>query len=789
LNPIFGPLRSLVFATLLAAAAPAMACNFWQVVTFSDGVKGCLTDYALSKAPALVGTIAESVPKVGSYVVAMPVKGASCPAVSGMASYSLANGEAIKNMPPLAERTKLAVRQCDAAVRGAKGDMTQCECQAVVADGTSPLRERDFATLSSGGSIDTRVLTATRTVDESKLTCNFWQVVTFSDGVKGCLTDYAVSKAPALVGTIAESVPKGGAYVVAMPVKGAFCPAVSGMTAYSSVSGQGKENMPPLAERTKLAVRQCDAAVRDAKGDMTQCECQAVVADGTSPLRERDFATLSSGGSIDATVLTATRTADESKLTCSFWQVVTFSDGAKGCLTDYGVSKVSGVAGNIGDSIPKSGGFVVAMPLNAASCPAVAGMVAHPALSITGPWSPTISVRVKDAIGRCEAAVRDANGNPSQCSCEAVVVDGLSPLSKGAFETLASRGTANVAIGASKPIAEQRRPTPVVPAAPQVTKEPLKRVGEPLIAVTATRPTSDRPVVSSPVANTSVAVARMDAPEIPNDAATARLQTELAELRVRLDAIMKRQESAVAAQATGSLPKAPHLTSRALVIGNSGYVSFPGLPNPRNDARSIAAKLRSFNIDVDLVVDADRDTLIKALNDYSARAGSTDVNILFYAGHGVQVDGVNYLVPTNMRADGTSAGYIKLAGIALNAALEYLPAKTRLVFLDACRDNPVSRGLMATRGAGAIGLAPVAAPGGTLIAYSTKDGATAEDGVGANSPYTAALLQHLDAAQDISLVLRQVRQTVMRSTSNRQEPWEYGSLVGEQLVLSQMSKN
>ena len=188
------------------------------------------------------------------------------------------------------------------------------------------------------------------------------------------------------------------------------------------------------------------------------------------------------------------------------------------------------------------------------------------------------------------------------------------------------------------------------------------------------------------------------------------------------------------------------------------------------------------------MLDADRDALAKALNDYQTRAAGSDVNILFYAGHGVQVDGVNYLVPTNMRADGISAGYIKLTGISLNAALDYLPAKTRLVFLDACRDNPVSRSLAGSRGGGS-GLAPVAVTNsGTLIAYATKDGATAEDGQGKHSPYTAALLEHLNRPQDIAVVLRHVRQSVMKATSNRQEPWEYGSLVGDQLVLAKLAK-
>jgi hypothetical protein len=473
---------------------------------------------------------------------------------------------------------------------------------------------------------------------------------------------------------------------------------------------------------------------------------------------------------------------------CNFWQIVAFSDGAQGCLTDYPVSKAAGPVGNVGESVPRMGVFVIAMPINTASCPAVVGMVAHPGvLTITQGLAP-VGDRASDAIRRCEIAVRDAKGNTSQCACQAVVLDGTSPLSKSAFETLARGGTAPQPAVASKPtIDPPQRPASSVAAPAPVVAEVLKRASEPVAIATTAPPPVNRPTAPAQ----ADAPPKVPPPTValtnPDAAATAHLQGQLADLRVKLEALMKERVPTATAQAREA-PKVPHLTARALVIGNSGYTSFPALPNPRNDARDIAEKLRSFNIDVDLVVDADRDTLIRALNDYSARAVGRDVNILFYAGHGVQVDGVNYLVPTNMRGEATSAGYIKLAGIALNAALEYLPAKTRLVFLDACRDNPVSRGLVATRGGAAVGLAPVAAPGGTLIAYSTKDGATAEDGFGANSPYSAALLQHLDSAQDISLVLRQVRQTVMRTTSNRQEPWEYGSLVGEQLVLSQMSK-
>jgi uncharacterized caspase-like protein len=244
------------------------------------------------------------------------------------------------------------------------------------------------------------------------------------------------------------------------------------------------------------------------------------------------------------------------------------------------------------------------------------------------------------------------------------------------------------------------------------------------------------------------------------------------------------------AQAENSRPTfvSPKLTSIALVIGNSNYSSFAKLPNPRNDARAIAQKLRSFGIETELVLDADRGALVNALNSYQMKAHGRDVNIFFYAGHGLQINGVNYLIPTDMRADGLSFGYVKLNGVSVNDAMDYLPSKTRLVFLDACRDNPAARSLMASRGIGIVGLAPIDAPSGTLVSYATKEGTTAEDGNGQNSPFTTALLENLDANQDIGIVLRKVRRRVLELTSGQQEPWEYGSLTGDQLVISTMSR-
>lgn len=438
---------------------------------------------------------------------------------------------------------------------------------------------------------------------------------------------------------------------------------------------------------------------------------------------------------------------------CDFWLSVGFGAGPKRCLTDFAVGKA--VSPEIGrsviEAVPRVGAYVVAAPLSETpmACPAVVGMWRYDTSNgTTATALPPLDRRVSEAVARCESAMRGQGA--AGCKCQPVLVDGSTHLSEAAFASLGS--------GAQVATAPLPAPAPA-PARPALAE-------------------ARTPAPAAVPAPTTQAAR-------PADTSNAQLQAELAEMRSKLAALERGRAASPPQRAQAAVPR---VTARALVIGNGTYTSFGRLPNPKNDATAMAAKLRSFGIEVDLVVDADRDTLIRALSSYSSKAAGSDVNILFYAGHGVQVDGVNYIIPTNMRADNITAGYVKLSGIALNATLDYLPARTRLVFLDACRDNPVSRSLGGTRSGGATGLAPVAAASGTMIAYATRDGATAEDGAGAHSPYTAALLAHLDAPQDISLVLRQVRQTVMRSTSGRQEPWEYGSLVGDQLVLSQMAR-
>jgi len=222
----------------------------------------------------------------------------------------------------------------------------------------------------------------------------------------------------------------------------------------------------------------------------------------------------------------------------------------------------------------------------------------------------------------------------------------------------------------------------------------------------------------------------------------------------------------------------------AIVIGNSKY-SFGPLENPKNDANAIAKKLRDFGYDVEVIFDASRNQIVEALSASLSRAEKADVNLLYYAGHGVQINGVNYLVPTDVSLTNTET--LQFSAVKISEIIDnFMPAKTRLVFLDACRDNPLARSLRRSRNAAGSGLAAMDVASGTLISYATKDGSVALDNAGTsggNSPYAKALLEHLGEPLDITLVLRKVRQKVLDDTNNQQIPWDYGSLTGSELIL------
>jgi uncharacterized caspase-like protein len=226
----------------------------------------------------------------------------------------------------------------------------------------------------------------------------------------------------------------------------------------------------------------------------------------------------------------------------------------------------------------------------------------------------------------------------------------------------------------------------------------------------------------------------------------------------------------------------------ALVLGNSGYQNVPQLPNPINDGGVMAATFKSAGFDVvvsrfDLTALETR----RVLRDFADRARDADIAVVYYAGHGMEVDGTNYLVPVDARLERDTDVYDEAFSLdRILVAVE--PAKQlRLVILDACRDNPFARNMkhsVASRSIGR-GLAKIepASPN-TLIAYSAKAGSTAQDGDGKNSPFTTALSQHLTTpGLDIRKAFGFVRDDVLKSTGNQQEPFVYGSLGGNDMPL------
>ena len=226
----------------------------------------------------------------------------------------------------------------------------------------------------------------------------------------------------------------------------------------------------------------------------------------------------------------------------------------------------------------------------------------------------------------------------------------------------------------------------------------------------------------------------------------------------------------------------------AIVIGNGDYVN-KKLKNPINDAASITNKLKSFGFIVKKLTNLNSKQLKKSIFEFQIEAKDAEIIVVFYAGHGVQVGGVNYLLPVDVDLD-KGAEQVLSIGYNVNDLKNNLPGRTKLIFLDACRNNPFK--FTSQRGMQNEGLAPINnIPSGVLISFSTKDGGVALDAPAnsinsSNSPYTSALVNNLSKEQDIVFILRQVRSDVMSATNNKQEPWEYSNLNSGQLVISKL---
>lgn len=221
----------------------------------------------------------------------------------------------------------------------------------------------------------------------------------------------------------------------------------------------------------------------------------------------------------------------------------------------------------------------------------------------------------------------------------------------------------------------------------------------------------------------------------------------------------------------------------ALVIGNSAYRSVAPLPNAQNDANKMSELLGSAGFEVMNTPDLSQDDLRKTIGEFAgklAEKGPDTVALVFYAGHGIQVDGENFIVPVDV--DPKREADIPLQAVRLNDLLNTLnsvPNKTRIVMLDACRNNPFPT-ISQTTGRGLAMVDTKSGAPGTFISYSTSPGSEAEDGSGANSPYTTAVLNVArEPGLSIEDAFKRVRISVNEATQGRQVPWESSSLTND----------
>jgi hypothetical protein len=222
----------------------------------------------------------------------------------------------------------------------------------------------------------------------------------------------------------------------------------------------------------------------------------------------------------------------------------------------------------------------------------------------------------------------------------------------------------------------------------------------------------------------------------------------------------------------------------ALVIGNSQYRSVPVLANPRRDAASVAASLRAVGFqDVRLVNDVTREGLAEALKSFANEADTADWAMIYYAGHGIEVGGMNYLVPVDARFVADRDVQYEAVGLDQVMAATEGAKKLHLVIIDACRDNPFSNQIKRTVASRSMGrgLAEVEPDSGTLVVYAAKHGQIALDGEGMNSPFVAAFVKRIMTPRiEIRKLFDLVRDDVMLATGRRQQPFSYGSVPGSE---------
>jgi uncharacterized caspase-like protein len=232
-----------------------------------------------------------------------------------------------------------------------------------------------------------------------------------------------------------------------------------------------------------------------------------------------------------------------------------------------------------------------------------------------------------------------------------------------------------------------------------------------------------------------------------------------------------------------NLPSIANQKRIALIIGNSDYINAGRLGNPINDARGMADALSSLGFKVLKHEDLGQSDMKRVIDEFGSMLSQYDVSLVFYAGHGIQVNGKNYLIPVDAKISSKSdVEYSAIDAGRILSKMEDAQSKTNIIILDACRNNPFERSwnrAVKLNGGGG-GLAFMNAPTGSLIAYSTAPGNTASDGAeGTNGVYTASLLEHMKTPNiTIEEMFKRVRVSVEAKTNKRQVSWESTSLKG-----------
>lgn len=458
---------------------------------------------------------------------------------------------------------------------------------------------------------------------------------------------------------------------------------------------------------------------------------------------------------------------------CDPRQALAFSDGSRVCLHDRPSLPLPANRRTWRPAFNSL--YSIGASLDA-QCPVALGV----GTNISSPLPYYAERRDSQALEQCESELRRA-GAPASCRCSLLVKDGSVFIERAEFDAWVARTM-------PPPAPTSTAQAPVPTPAPEVS-----------VAAAGPGPEPAGPL-SAPPAGSKAAVAATEAAVLPSQPASDPASASAAPPRwlpsggtapanastARLNRVERLAVPTLAASMPRPVAVAPELPAavlparpprRALVVGNRDYV-VGRLKNPLNDARAMAAQLRGLQFTTTLVENLRRDDIGRVVDGFLASVQPGDDVVLFYAGHGLQIRGANYLPAVDAQIRGESD--VPLNSIHLNALLERLDearAGVRLLLIDACRDNPYARSWRS----GAVGLARIdAAPAGTLIHFATRPGGVSADGEGEHGLYTKHLLQHLRTPDlPVEQMLKRVASAVRRESGNAQLPWTEGSLDGE----------